>query len=161
MVIALLSCAGGPAPQSSLKGDQYQSFHDSRWSFEYPASWRMDSRWPWAGSMGGPLFYLTNAQLHNPCIVVGSPPQSGSCISCGWPIDTLQSGEVIVTWSELSVFGYVPGSAPGEVISVDGRSGRFTKEAPGICKAIGGDLTITVSIPIPSAPGGFLSNSVV
>jgi hypothetical protein len=90
-----------------------------------------------------PLLYLSTQPAHNPC------RQNGSSAVCGWPVEELKPGGVLIVWENRRFPGWSLGSASGTFLRVGGRRAKRVSARPGECSAIGADETIEVAIKRP------------
>lgn len=149
MALLTSGCGGGSngQPAASTQDPRLVQFSSSSLSFTHPATWQAYP-FHWAGELHfQPLVYLSTQPVHDPCST------QGGTTSCGFPVGQLQPGGVLLTWNASSP----PTSEleSGSRIRVDGDPGRRVESAPGICRAIGADKTISVLVqtrPLPSTP---------
>lgn len=148
-LIAVTSgCGGGTDAQPAAKTDpRLVTYSNSLFSFSHPATWKAyPFRWP--GELHfRPMVYLSTQQVQDPCST------RGSTTSCGFPVNQLEPGGVLVAWNASGPPAMTLG--PGSRLQVDGRPARRVDTAAGICRSIGADRTIDVRIstrPLPSAP---------
>jgi hypothetical protein len=150
VLVALTSgCGGGSgdAQAAAKKGPQLVRYSSSVLSFSHPATWKA---YPYRGAGElhfHPLVYLSTQPVHDPCST------RESTTSCGFPVDRLQPGGVLLTWNASSP--PATGLAAGSRIRVDGHPARRVDSTDGICRKIGADRTIEVLVqtrPLPSTP---------
>ncbi|HEX4325065.1 MAG TPA: hypothetical protein VHZ77_10595 [Gaiellaceae bacterium] len=149
MGLAVLTsgCGGGMEAQAAAKQDPpaLVSYSNSQLSFTHPAAWKAYP-FQWPGELHfRPMVYLSTQPVHNPCST------KGNTTSCGFPVQHLEPGGVLITWNA----SYPPavGLGPGSRIRVDGYLARRADTTGGICRSIGADRTIDVLIqtrPFPS-----------
>lgn len=139
-------CGGGSDAQAAPKAPPVVEYTSSFLSFTHPATWKAYP-FQWAGGLHfRPLVYLSTQPLHDPCST------QGNTTSCGFPVQRLQPGGVLVTWNASSPPAVALGSG-GTQVKVDGRPARRVDTAGGICRSIGADRTIDVLVatrPLPS-----------
>ena len=147
VLIAVTSgCGGGTDAQAAAKDPpplvQYSS---SVLSFTHPATWKAyPFRWP--GELHfRPLVYLSTQPVSDPCST------KGNTTTCGFPVQGLEPGGVLVTWNASSPPAL--GLGTGTPTRVDGRPARRVDAVGGICSRIGASRTIDVLVetrPLPS-----------
>jgi hypothetical protein len=146
LVAATSGCGGGDAQAAAdKKGSPLVTYSNAVLSFNHPEAWKAYP-FRWAGELHfRPLVYLSTQPVHDPCST------QGNTTSCGFPVQHLQPGGVLVTWNASSPPAV--GLGPGSRIQVGGRPARRVDTAGGICRSIGADRTIDVLIqttPLPS-----------
>jgi hypothetical protein len=149
-LVALTSgCGGGSDAQAAATNHDLRlvQYSSSVLSFTHPAAWKAYP-FRWAGGLHfQPLVYLSTQPVHDPCST------RESTTSCGFPVDRLQPGGVLLTWNASSP--PATGLAAGSRIRVDGHPARRVDSTDGICRKIGADRTIEVLVqtrPLPSTP---------
>lgn len=143
LMAAGASACASPGPgssASSLATGETAHFTGNGLSFEYPAAWR-SQWWEDTSSFSHLITYLSPSTLHNPCSQ--STTATSRSVSCGFPIQELPAGGVLVTWTVNGFFG--AGRIKANA-TVDDHAAVVTKNRPGSCAPIGGDETITVEI---------------
>lgn len=142
------ACGNGAAtPQAESKDRPLQKYSGPYVSFSYPAEWKaLRFRRP-LELHSFPLVYLSTQAIHTPCSTHGSET------SCGWPVKRLQPGGVLAVWQ----FPYAPPcpgctSGAGAPLQVGGRHAMLKVSGGGVCRAIGADRTIEVTIENSGAP---------
>ena len=142
---AASGCGGGSDAQAAAKDPQFVKYASSFLSFTHPATWKAYP-FQWSGGLHfRPLVYLSTQPVHDPCST------QGNTTTCGFPVQSLQPGGVLVTWNASSPPAVGLGS--GKQIRVDGRPARRVDSDGGICRQIGADRTIDVLVatrPLPS-----------
>jgi hypothetical protein len=152
LVVLTSGCGGGADAQAAAKKHDppVVKYSNSVLSFTHPATWKAYP-FRWAGGLHfRPLVYLSTQPLHDPCST------QGNTTSCGFPVERLRPGGVLVTWNASSPPAF--GLGPGSRTRVGGRLARRVDTANGICRSIGADRTIDVLIqtrPLPSTPTEF------
>lgn len=111
-------------------------------SFRYPGTWQARS-WNDVSSFSALITYLSPSQLHSPC--TRSSTATSISMSCGYPVRQLPAGGLLVTWTANGFPGKSGITTSNSVIG--GRPAMVTTSAPGSCAGIGGDETITATIP--------------
>jgi hypothetical protein len=149
-IVALVSvtsaCGGGGDAQAAPKAPALLSYTDSQLSFTYPADWKA---YPQKGSGElhfRPLVYLSTQPVHDPCSTHGQDT------TCGFPVDHLQPGGVLVMWHMNGIPAMALGA--GTRMRVGGRPAAQVTTPNGECRRIGADRTIDVAVatsPLPSA----------
>ena len=119
------------------------SLNNGDLNLAFPSAWRQ-AHYRKSSSFTDLLVYLTNERLHAPCT-------DGSC---GYPIDRLSPGGVLVSWSANGFPDWTLAHARGQVITVDGRPAKLLHD-PGACSDIGADVSVVVDIPRPAATENF------
>lgn len=102
-------------------------------SFRYPAEWRL-SRFSVVSSFTLLVAVLSNEQVHDPCT------RTPTSVSCGEPLSHLDSGGVLVTWTQFGMAGASIAQQPGTATTVDGRAARVlvTDGAGAGCAGVSG-----------------------
>jgi hypothetical protein len=141
---ALASACGGGGSSSAAAGDRpLQKYSGQYVRFDYPGAWKaLGFRRP-LELHSFPLVYLSTQSIHSPCST------HGNATTCGWPLKRLQPGGVLALWQ----FPYSPPctgpgcSGPtGTPLRVGGRDATRLIRAGGVCRAIGADRTIDVTV---------------
>jgi hypothetical protein len=145
-LIAVTSgCGGGSDAQAAQKDPTLVTYANSSLSFSHPAAW---TAYPfrWAGELHyRPMVYLSTQSVHNPCAT------RGNTTTCGFPVERLKPGGVLVTWQASGPAAMELG--PGTRIQVGGHVASRVNTAGGMCRNIGADRTVDVLIetqPLPS-----------
>jgi hypothetical protein len=112
-------------------------------TFSRPSTWNPYAFQATVTPHVDPLLYLSTQPAHNPC------KKQGSGSVCGWPVDELRPGGVLVVWENRRFPGWSLDSAPGVRLRVGGRPARRASTRPGECSAIGADETIVVAVERP------------
>lgn len=145
---ALLSaCGGGGGDAPAAKDPPLLKYSSHGLSFSYPSAWK-------ASAPSGPT------ELHfNPLVYVSTQPvqdacsTSGNTTTCGFPVEHLEPGGVLVVWETNGIPAM--GLGPGTRIQVGGRPASFNDAAGGTCHAIGADRTIDVTVETSPPPAAF------
>lgn len=148
LVAVASGCGGGTGAQAAAKAEpKLVTYSNSLLSFSHPAAWKAYP-FRWAGELHyRPMVYLSTQPVQNPCST------RGNTTSCGFPVEQLEPGGVLVTWNASNPPAMSLG--PGSRVRVDGHQAGRVDTAGGICRSIGGDRTIDVLIatkPLPSTP---------
>jgi hypothetical protein len=145
VAVVASACGGGTDAQAAPKAPPLVKYSSASLSFVHPATWKAYP-FQWPGELHfRPLVYLSTQPVHNPCAT------HGNTISCGFPVQSLEPGAVLVTWNASAPPGV--GLGPGSPLRVGGRPARRVDTAGGMCRSIGADRTIDVLIatrPLPS-----------
>jgi hypothetical protein len=138
---AALVVAAGAAPSPSPAGaSAVATYRGAFLSFRHPAAWT-PYVFPRAQTLHTQqLVDLSTEPARNPCVSV---PMGQSC---GWPIDRLGPGDVLVVWQNEGYPGWSLATAQGSRLTVGGRPARRIASKPGECSAVGADETISVEI---------------
>ena len=141
------ACGGGGDAQAAAKGRPLLEYSSAPLSFSYPAAW---TAYPYRGRGElhfQPVVYLSTQPVHEPCSTQGNET------TCGFPVDHLKPGGVLVAWqaSGMPAMGLPPGSR----IRVGGRPATFADTAGGICRKIGADRTISAVVETSPPPAAF------
>src|SRR4051794_13181466 len=119
------------------------TFHNSFLRFAHPVRWtpfRFDRT---AAPDVEPPLYLSNQTPHDPC------RQQGARRVCGWPVDRLGRGSVLIVWDNRTFPRWSLDASRGTLLRVGGRAAKRSAARPGECGAIGADETIKVAIARP------------
>jgi hypothetical protein len=148
-IVALASvasaCGGGSDAQAAPKGPALVTYTGSGLDFSYPATWTVSRPVrPTVALHFNPLVYLSTQPVHAPCST------KGATTSCGFPIDHLQPGGVLVTWETNGLLAM--GLGPGIQIQVGGHPASRQEKTGGECRKIGADRTIDVTIATSTLP---------
>ncbi len=133
------SCgAAANAPASGQKS--LVAYSNDFLTFRHPADWR-----PYAFHLTGvlhfdPMLYVSTQPATNPCRT-----QAGAT-TCGWPVQKLAAGGVLIVWENRGYPGWSLQTVPGKSVTVDGRAAKRVVSRPGRCGAIGADETVDVQI---------------
>ena len=146
LAVVTAGCGGGVDAQQTAKKDSPPvTYSNSFLSFSHPAAWKAYP-FRWSGGLHfQPMVYLSTQPVHDPCST------KGNTTSCGFPVQQLQPGGVLVTWNASNPPAI--GLGPGTRIKVDGRAARRADTNGGICRSIGADRTVDVLVqtrPFPS-----------
>jgi hypothetical protein len=118
-------------------------------AFRYPAAWRV-GRWSAdVSSFTALIVDLSTSRLKNPCSMTSSPGRV--LVSCGYPVDALKPGGVLVSWN---ADGFPFRRLPEANTTIAGRQAIETRTSGGWCATLRGTETITVMIP-RNAPGNW------
>jgi hypothetical protein len=139
-------CGGAMDSQAAAKTDpKLVTYSNSLLSFSHPAAWKAYP-FRWAGELHfRPMVYLSTQPVQDPC------SNKGSTTLCGFPVNELEPGGVLVTWNASGPPAMALRS--GRQVRVDGHPARRVDTAGGMCRGIGADRTVDVLIqtsPLPS-----------
>lgn len=121
-----------------------KSFNNGYLQFRYPGCWTAVS-YTEVSSFSSSIVYLSDQTTHPPCHAIANGT------SCGWPVDKLAAGHVLVQWSTNGFPGWTLSKAPGSSTTVGGRQAREDVSKPGQCSFIGADETISAAVTRPAA----------
>jgi hypothetical protein len=139
-------CGDATAVPAAQQPGATVRYADGRLGFRRPAAWK-PYPFRWAGELHvQPLLYLSTQPVGDPCRT------SGKATVCGWPLRRLQSGGVLVVWEARGWPGWSLSQQTGTRILVGGRAAKRLVSRPGVCGAVGADLTVEVAVasPLPS-----------
>jgi hypothetical protein len=140
------ACGGGGDARAAAKEPALQSYSGSGFSFSYPAAWTA-----YPGKQAElhfqPLVYLSTQPVHDPCSTKGSET------TCGFPVDRLKPGGVLVVWLKYGVPAMSLGS--GGRIHVGGDPATYVDKPGGECRKIGADRTIQAAVQTSPPPAAF------
>src|SRR5689334_15033956 len=143
---ATTACGGGGDAQAAAKQPALQSYSGSGLSFSYPAAWTA-----YPGKQAElhfqPLVYLSTQPVHEPCSM------KGNVTTCGFPIDRLKPGDVLVIWQTYGIPAM--GLGPGHRIRVGGHAATYVDKQGGQCRKIGADRTIQAAVQTSPPPSAF------
>ena len=130
------------APAGLAHLDLNQDLH-----FDYPAKWRAFN-YDNTSSFSSVLVYLSTQQLHDPCTRSLGVNAGGLYIrtTCDQPLDHLNSGGILVTWTTNGFPGWTIDKEKGSRTTIGGRAAVMGSDKPGECAQVGGDETITAAI---------------
>lgn len=138
--------ACGASLASTGKTTQLADFRSPFVEFTHPPTWSA-SEPPTSGSLHfHPLIYLSAQPTRDPCRT------QGGTVACGWPVQRLKPGGVLVVWENRGYPGWTLASAAGTRLRIGDRPARRAVSRPGACKSIGADETVEIAIarPLPS-----------
>lgn len=139
------ACGGGGDARAAPKDPPLATYTGAGLSFRYPAAWTAYKPiQPTVALHFNPLVYLSTQPVHAPCST------QGNTTSCGFPIDRLQPGGVLVTWERNGL--QAMGLGPGRQIIVDGHPATREEKTGGACRRIGADRTIDVAVATSTLP---------
>jgi hypothetical protein len=150
LVIAAALLAVWAAASSGAKPPRLATYRNSFVTFRYPAAWS-PSVWQAPRQMlhFHPMVFLSTQPTHDPCST--SSGAGGTSITCGWPIDRLAPGGVVVRWENRGSPDASLATFPGLSTDVGGRRAKLSTQRPGSCGGLGADKAISVAIARPMA----------
>ena len=124
-------------------------------AFDYPAGWhtqRFD--YPLTFDPDAEVVpFISSDPMRDACRAEdGASPGPGVSLTCGWPLDRLSDGGVLLTWWVTTGDARGPSLLPGTPVVVGGRPASLRADRPGICRSLGATETITVDVPSPAPP---------
>lgn len=145
LVVSMSGCGGGVDAQPTAKTDSPPvTYSNSVLSFSHPAAWKAYP-FHWNGGLHfQPMVYLSTQPVQDPCST------KGNTTSCGFPVQQLKPGGVLVTWNASNPPAIALG--PGSRIKVDGHEARRADTNGGICRSIGADKTVDVLVQTSPPP---------
>lgn len=148
-LVALVSttsaCGGGGKAQAAPQDAPLATYTGSGLSFSHPAAWKAYTPiQPTVAIHFDPLVYLSTQPVHAPCST------KGNTTTCGFPVDHLQPGGVLVTWERNGLPAL--GLGPGTQTTVGGHPATRQEKTGGECSAIGADRTIDVAVATSTLP---------
>ena len=120
-------------------GGAYKTFSGGGVAFRYPAAWHVQ-RESVRGLHSQPIATLGTGAVHASC----ASAAEGS--TCGWPVEQLAAGELVVLVSSTHVRGVVRWP-----LKLGGHGASVLTVRPGGCAEIGGDLTIDARVQVARA----------
>jgi len=143
------SLAVWSAASKGAKAPLLATYRNSFLTFKYPAAWS-PSVFTEQTLHFHPMVYLSTQSTHDPCRTVAAAG-GGSSTTCGWPIDRLAAGGVVVVLENRGSPLVSLANFSGALTRIGGRNAKISTQRPGTCRALGGDATVTVSILRPLA----------
>jgi hypothetical protein len=140
------ACTAWPwsAPSSRVDRTVRLSFPAYGLSFDAPVVWRQ-ARYDESSSFSSLIVYLSTEPLHRPCHPI--PAMRGGLISCGWPLEQLRPGGVLVAWTGFGRPGIRLLSQLGTPTTISGHAARVvTGPADEICARVGGQIWVRAAI---------------
>jgi hypothetical protein len=147
-VVAVLLAVWATA-SSGAKPPRLETYRNSFVTFKYPTAWS-PSVWQAPRQMlhFHPMVFLSTQATHDPCRT-SSSAGGGTSIACGWPIDHLAPGGVVVRWENRGSPDASLANFPGTSIDVGGRRAKLSTQRPGSCGGLSADAAISVAIARP------------
>ncbi len=136
-----------PMPTPSVVADSI-----GRTSFERPTTWLRTQPNAFNPISDGPLIYLSTDPLLPACgTPVGQPVHTPDAQgrACEWPLTSLSSNGVLVTWGSTRILRPIPNASP--TITINGAATSLDIERPGACAAIGATGEAQVRAMLESA----------
>jgi hypothetical protein len=136
---------------SGAKPPRLETYRNSFVTFRYPAGWS-PSVWQAPRQMlhFHPMVFLSTQRTHDPCRTA-SAAGGGTSVTCGWPIDHLAPGGVVLRWENRGSPGVSLATFPGLSTDIGGRRAKLSTQGPSSCDSLGADKAITVAIARPMA----------
>jgi hypothetical protein len=143
---ATSACGGGGDAQAAGNDPPLQKYSGSGLSFSYPTAW---TAYPGkhVELHFDPLVYLSTQPVHDPCSTQGNET------TCGFPVDRLKPGGVLVIWQTYGIPAM--GLGPGQRIRVGGHPATYSDKPGGQCRRIGADRTIQAVVQTSPPPAAF------
>ena len=107
--------------------------------------WR-ESRYSMTSSFTHLIVYLSDADLHDPCVTTQSAV--GETTRCAPPVAALLGGQVLVSWSNVG-FPRPGPEIPHPTTRIGGQPAEITTKRTPECDALGGEMSITADIARP------------
>lgn len=132
-------------------GDALVSFQDFsagpgfELTFSHPRMWR-ESRYSMTSSFTHLIVYLSDADLHDPCVTTQSAV--GETTRCAPPVAALLGGQVLVSWSNVG-FPRPGPEIPHPTTRIGGQPAEIATKRTPECDALGGEMSITADIARP------------
>jgi hypothetical protein len=142
LAVTLAGCGRAMAPPTPTPSSVPLTSYSSQpygISFSYPASWHVGDQ-GFSGSLYSLVAYVSTQEVHDPCI------RQPSTITCGWPITSLDPGNLVVTWGAGGSPGWQLAGQAGQSIEVDGHPAKLERSAFQTCVGIMADRSMTVTI---------------
>jgi hypothetical protein len=146
LVLIAAAAAGCGSGRKASDPSATATFRNSFLAIGYPADWQPEV-FPITGVLHfSPMLYLSSQPLHQPC------QTKQSTTTCGWPVERLRPGGVLIVWENRGYPGWSLATTQGTSLKVGGRAAKKTVSRPGACSTIGADETIAIEIsrPIPN-----------
>jgi hypothetical protein len=145
VVLAALIALVAAAPTRADSRPRLSTYDSAFMTFSHPTPWKTYVYGATPTPHVTRLLYISTQPAHDPC------RRRPSSSTCGWPVDLLRPGGVVVVWENRTFPGWTLASAPGRALRVGGRDARRASRRPGECSEIGADRTIEVAIERPVA----------
>jgi hypothetical protein len=144
-LVLIGTAAAGCGAAASKTSPSPSTFRNNFLAFGYPAGWK-PTVFRITGTLHfSPMLYLASQPVHQPCHT------HGGATVCGWPLDRLRPGGVLLVWENRGFPGWSLRTTQGISLRIGGRRAKRIVTRPGGCAAVGADETISVEIerPIP------------
>jgi len=139
-LLVLCSCTEQTfiAPPAS---DRQQTVTTGAITFSYPAAWSR-TQWDQPSSFTFMVAAVSNQPLKKPCTELANG------WSCGQPVDSLQSGSVLIEWWTNGFPNWTLADQPGKETTVGGLPAKIQDpgDVPRVCGGIGADSALRVEI---------------
>jgi hypothetical protein len=151
LAVAAVLLAVWATASSGAKPPRLETYRNSFVTFTYPAAWS-PTVWQAPRQMlhFHPMVFLSTQATHDPCRT-SSSAGGGTAIACGWPVDHLAPGGVVVRWENRGSPDASLANFPGASTDVGGRRAKLSTQLPGSCGGLGADKAISVAIARPMA----------
>lgn len=116
-----------------------KTFSNGFLSFRYSGCWTAVT-YDEVSSFSASVVYLSDQPTHQPCHAIANGR------ACGWPVDKLDRGHILVQWSANGFPGWTLSKAPGSPTTVGGQPAHSSVATPGSCSSISADETISVEV---------------
>jgi hypothetical protein len=148
VLIALGACVGCSSPIHPTGGRSVgqaeacgptKSFSNGFLNFKYSGCWTAVT-YDEVSSFSASIVYLSDQPTHQPCHAIANGR------ACGWPVDKLGAGHILVEWSANGFPGWKLSNVQGSPTTIGGQPARVNVSMPGPCSSIGADRTISAAI---------------
>lgn len=145
LVSATSACGGDGDANAAPKDRPLATYTGAGLSFSHPTTWKAYTPiQPTVALHFDPLVYLSTQPVHAPCST------QGNTTSCGFPIDHLRPGDVLIMWEKNGLPAL--GLGPGTRLTVGGRLASRQDKTGGQCRTLGADRTIDVAVATSALP---------
>ena len=143
-VVSILALSGCSSSPPATAGARSGSTHyvGKRLAFTYPAQW-LHYEYSVVSSFSSAIVFLSTEGLHDPCT------RTATTTSCGWPLDRLGTGGILIEWSANAFPGWTLAAERGTSTTIAGRPAKVRTESPGDCASIGAQVSVTAFIERP------------
>lgn len=146
LTLASVVAGCGASGRTSTASRGRERFNADGLSFTYPAGWRA-RRYQENSSFSSLIVDLSNQRLHAPCVTRHG--RSNTTITCREPLEHLQRGSILVSWTTNGFPGWSLRHAPGSQLRVGGREAKL--EVTSNSCGIGADEMMQVVIAMPAS----------
>jgi hypothetical protein len=156
LLVAMVVLVGCTSARTAISGDPRSTSEASPTAqpatpydsppitFRYPSDWTVQ-HFMVMSSFSSSLVYLSNQPMADPCVRQDS--SNVESITCqAWPVQSLEPGGIVVSWSTHGFPSWTFASQPGRLVTVDGRDAKMTTDLGGACGTLGADRALTVVI---------------
>ncbi len=141
------SVAVWTAASPGAKPSGLQAYKNSFLTFTYPAAWA-PSVFTEQTLHFHPMVYLSTQPTHDPCRTTASA-LGGTTTTCGWPVDRLAPGGVVVVLENRGLPLFSLSNFAGVPTKIGGRPAKVATAEPGTCRVLGGEASISAAIARP------------